>query len=85
MSRTRNYLSNRVGTLRSHVAGTEHEITRLQKQLAAERDELAEVEAALAAVDALTEPPMPTPDEDDELAAEIDAAEDAEEEETDRG
>lgn len=85
MSTTHNYLTKRLGILRAQAATSENQIAALGKQHAAELAELAEVEAALAAVDALTEPPMPTPDEDDEIAAEIDAAEDAEEEETDRG
>lgn len=81
MSRTHSYLTKRLGTLRAHAAGTANEVRRLQRQHEAELAELAEVETALAAVDALA----PDPDSDEAIAEAMDAAEAETPEETDRG
>lgn len=85
MSTTHTYLSRRVGIVRAQAAATAHDIARLQRQHDVQLAELAEAEAALAAVDALVEPPAPGPD-DDAIAEEIDAAfAEPDDEETDRG
>ncbi|MFI6428487.1 hypothetical protein [Promicromonospora sp. NPDC050880] len=84
MSATHNYLARRAGLVRTQAAATANDIARLQRQHENQLAELAEVEAALAAVDALAEEPDQT--DDDVVAAEIDAAfAEHDDEETDRG
>lgn len=75
MSNTHAYLTRRLGTLRAHTEGTQNEINRLLRQREAQTAELAQVEAALAAVDALAERPDPEPETATEPEAEIDTEE----------